>query len=570
MSKEENEKFRENLIRWDKWYLDMCDTVAKNSMCLSRKIGAILVRDKSIISQGYNGPPRGVQPCDQRWFNDPKIMKYAGYESRDPKSDGFESFYDVMLKGKCPRYVEDMGFKSGEGLEWCLDGRTKIKLLKGEEKTIQELAENNKEEWIYSIDTKSLEIVPALAKNFRMTGIRNDLVEVLLDDETKFRVTHDHLILLKDGTYKEAGKLEKNDRLMPMYYIFHDGYEMINNYGRVKPDYGSLGNTNAISTENLVFEYFNKDIELKYNDIIHHKDENKRNNTPENLKLETRENHSREHILKRDKEFFAEGGKKCIEKRKEDYSKFIKDCSQGGTKSMKANWENEEFRRKIITIQKQNGSRTAILTNSNKDVIKKRTIGRIVKRISKLIDMSNETVNSKNYEKLCSKYRNGVGKGFGFPSKNVILNYFSDIEEAIEIASINHKVLSITPLSLSIPVYDVEVPIYHNFAIDLGNNTSIFTHNCVAGHAERNTLINAARHGIQTKDAKLYMNCGIPCTPCLVEIINAGIEEIIVTKWSFYDVSAEYILNESGLKCRVYKHLEDVTIDNTKLERIEK
>ena len=78
---------------------------------------------------------------------------------------------------------------------------------------------------------------------------------------------------------------------------------------------------------------------------------------------------------------------------------------------------------------------------------------------------------------------------------------------------------------------------------------------CVAGHAERNALINAARAGIQTKGCKLYMDCGIPCTPCLVEIINSGIEEIIVTKLEYYDRSAEYVLKNSDLKYRVYRHL---------------
>jgi dCMP deaminase len=78
---------------------------------------------------------------------------------------------------------------------------------------------------------------------------------------------------------------------------------------------------------------------------------------------------------------------------------------------------------------------------------------------------------------------------------------------------------------------------------------------CVAGHAERNSIINAARFGIETKGTKMYMDCGVPCTPCLVEIINAGVEEIIVTKMEYYDKSAEYLLNQSTLKCRVYEHL---------------
>lgn len=80
---------------------------------------------------------------------------------------------------------------------------------------------------------------------------------------------------------------------------------------------------------------------------------------------------------------------------------------------------------------------------------------------------------------------------------------------------------------------------------------------CVAGHAERNVLINAARKGIATKGCKVFMDCGVPCTPCLVEILNAGIEEIIVTKMEFYDRSAEYVLVNSDLKCRVYNHLRE-------------
>jgi dCMP deaminase len=75
---------------------------------------------------------------------------------------------------------------------------------------------------------------------------------------------------------------------------------------------------------------------------------------------------------------------------------------------------------------------------------------------------------------------------------------------------------------------------------------------CVAGHAERNSLINAARNGIKTKGTTMYMSCGIPCTPCLVEIINSGVVEIVVTKMSFYDISAEYILKNSNLKYRLF------------------
>ena len=75
---------------------------------------------------------------------------------------------------------------------------------------------------------------------------------------------------------------------------------------------------------------------------------------------------------------------------------------------------------------------------------------------------------------------------------------------------------------------------------------------CPAGHAERNVLITAARHGIKTNHATMYMNCPIPCSPCLIEIINAGIKEIVVTEMSFYDKMSVYLLNESDLLWRTY------------------
>jgi len=114
-------------MEWDPWYHEICMTVAKKSQCLSRKIGAILVRDKTIISQGYNGPPRGVITCDERWYMDPEIQKKAGFENMKPME--FVKLYKDKLEGICPRYVPEMGFKSGQGLEWCVAGHAERNTL---------------------------------------------------------------------------------------------------------------------------------------------------------------------------------------------------------------------------------------------------------------------------------------------------------------------------------------------------------------------------------------------------------------------------------------------------------
>lgn len=45
----------------DKRYLRMAQIWAENSYCRRRKVGALLVKDKMIISDGYNGTPAGFE-----------------------------------------------------------------------------------------------------------------------------------------------------------------------------------------------------------------------------------------------------------------------------------------------------------------------------------------------------------------------------------------------------------------------------------------------------------------------------------------------------------------------------
>ena len=45
--------------------MEIASTVAKRSTCLRHKNGAVLVRDKQIISTGYNGAPQGLPHCEE-------------------------------------------------------------------------------------------------------------------------------------------------------------------------------------------------------------------------------------------------------------------------------------------------------------------------------------------------------------------------------------------------------------------------------------------------------------------------------------------------------------------------
>ena len=47
--------------QFDKSYLNMAQEWAKNSYCRRRQVGALIVKDKMIISDGYNGTPAGFE-----------------------------------------------------------------------------------------------------------------------------------------------------------------------------------------------------------------------------------------------------------------------------------------------------------------------------------------------------------------------------------------------------------------------------------------------------------------------------------------------------------------------------
>jgi len=48
---------------WDEYFMKITQLVSERSTCLRRKVGAIIVKDKRIISTGYNGAPRNLRHC---------------------------------------------------------------------------------------------------------------------------------------------------------------------------------------------------------------------------------------------------------------------------------------------------------------------------------------------------------------------------------------------------------------------------------------------------------------------------------------------------------------------------
>ena len=48
---------------WDEYFMNIANLVATRSTCLRRNVGAVLARDRRLLSTGYNGAPSGLRHC---------------------------------------------------------------------------------------------------------------------------------------------------------------------------------------------------------------------------------------------------------------------------------------------------------------------------------------------------------------------------------------------------------------------------------------------------------------------------------------------------------------------------
>ena len=70
------ENCEEKQLLLDKRYIRMAQIWAENSYCNRRKVGALIVKDKMIISDGYNGTPAGFENVceDENGLTKPYVL----------------------------------------------------------------------------------------------------------------------------------------------------------------------------------------------------------------------------------------------------------------------------------------------------------------------------------------------------------------------------------------------------------------------------------------------------------------------------------------------------------------
>ena len=54
---------KESRPSWGTYFMNITNLVAERSTCIRRAVGAVLVKEKRILSTGYNGAPTGLKHC---------------------------------------------------------------------------------------------------------------------------------------------------------------------------------------------------------------------------------------------------------------------------------------------------------------------------------------------------------------------------------------------------------------------------------------------------------------------------------------------------------------------------
>jgi len=185
-------------------------------------------------------------------------------------NDGFLGGYRYPKKTEGQAYnpKDELPFKDGF-YEHCVSGETNIRTLDGWHK-IQDLV--GKEFITYSYDSFNKRLIPASAHSCRKTQVNVELWKLSFDNG-ELIATPTHLIMMRDGSYKQLRDLKQGDELMPFYekQRSSQGHKMLH-----------LNDGSIVDEHRYIYNWFNGNLRQDYH--IHHIDANPENNYPQNLR----------------------------------------------------------------------------------------------------------------------------------------------------------------------------------------------------------------------------------------------------------------------------------------------
>ncbi|KPK30482.1 MAG: cytidine deaminase [Nitrospira bacterium SG8_35_1] len=113
---------------WDNYFIEIAKVVSSRSTCLRRKYGAVVVKDRVIISTGYNGSPRGIKncidvnKCTRKEQNIPSGERYELCEAVHAEQNAIINGPPDRMKGATiyiAGFEEDKSFAAGRPCKLC-------------------------------------------------------------------------------------------------------------------------------------------------------------------------------------------------------------------------------------------------------------------------------------------------------------------------------------------------------------------------------------------------------------------------------------------------------------------
>lgn len=265
-----------------------------NFAILYQKIASSLAQDLGITTQkaqGFLDNFFNKRPFLKTWIEKQKnFASNTGFVTTP-----FGRILPTPNAKSSQKYIKAEGLRQAVNFPCqCYLGETEVELLSGKKTTMKKLSNikdlSNKEVFVYSCKPDGT-IVPGKVIDAFVSGKTCDLVTVTLDNDKTVTCTPEHPFMLRDGSYKEAQCLTRNDSLMPLYTgingeITNTGNSFTLGYPIVKNN-----KTNTwIETHKLMCE--------GEGGQVHHKDRNIFNNNPWNTKNNRRINSVKHITLK--------------------------------------------------------------------------------------------------------------------------------------------------------------------------------------------------------------------------------------------------------------------------------
>jgi len=392
-----------------------------------------------------------------------------------------------------------------ESMEFSIAGDTKIATPDGFI-TIKELADKGRDyEFVtYAYDHNLNKVVPAKARNAHYT--RDEMTyKITFDDGSHIIATYGHRFLKRDGVFCEVENLKPGDSMMPFY---RKSFYANEKYNWVYTCNKNEGHNGWISEHNLIAEWF-YDKKVLEDEEVHHIDFNGKNNLPENLQIMKISKHRAYHARLNNEKLWSN-------------PEYRQKMSETARRKGKLKWDGKRKGQNNPSYIKLSFN---LLVNTAKEyrTLEKtsKVLGVSIKKIQnelrfngfkcwddflKFYNLKKYHKNTENYELLdfklipwdllidtakkgktmqnvCDtlgitfgKLRSTIRQG-GYRNWTTFMDAYGleygkvGRKKPVESNLLNHKIVSIEPYGV-VPVYDLTVPGYKNFATD-----TIFSHN---------------------------------------------------------------------------------------------